>query len=221
MLSLLIYPFDSDNGEGILTDEQIRDEALTLFLTSFDTTSVALAWTWYLLSQNPEVEKEFHDELDRTLQGREATASDVNQLQFTRMVFTESMRIFPPSYVIPRQATEDFSIDQYTIPRGSIVLMSPYLIHHDPRFHSDPESFNPRSWDENSRNKISRFEYFPFSGGPRMCIGEPFAWIQGILALATVGQSWKLRLVPGHPVEVQPLINLRPKNGIQMTVHKR
>jgi len=221
LLSLLLRYQDENEDGGKLTDQQIRDEALTLFLTAFDTTSTALTWTWYLLSQNPKAEDELHEELDRVLQGRVPTAADVPQLQYTRMVFAESMRIYPPSYVIPRQALEDFSIDKYIVPRGTMILMSPYLIHHDSRFHPDPDNFNPHAWDKHSRGHNPKYEYFPFSGGPRTCIGEPFAWMEGILTLATIGQSWRMQLVPDHPVELLQLINLKPKYGMLMKLHRR
>jgi cytochrome P450 len=221
LLSLLLRSQDEDGDEGRMNDQQVRDEAITLFLTAFDTTSTALTWTWYLLSQNPEAEAELHEELDRVLNGRLPTVQDIVQLKYTRMVLGESMRIYPPSYVIPRQALEDFPIDKFIIPRGSIILLSPYLIHHDPRFHPDPEKFDPHTWDEHSHGLNSKYEYFPFSRGPRSCIGEPFAWMQGILVLATIAQSWRIKLVPDHPVELLPLINLRPKYGMMMTLHKR
>jgi len=221
LLSMLMLPYENENTVGGLTDEEIRDEALTLFLTSFDTTSTALTWTWYLLSQNPDSESELHEELNRVLEGRMPSASDIGDLRFTRMVFTESMRMFPPSYVIPRQAREDFFIDKYIIPKGTIVLMSPYLIHHDPRYYQEPEVFNPHNWDEKKRTTISKYEYFPFSSGPRKCIGEPLAWMEGILILATICQSWQAKLVPDHPVELMPLINLRPKHGMVMTLNRR
>ena len=220
LLSLLLRSQD-EAGDGGMSDQQVRDEAMTLFLTAFDTTSTALTWTWYLLSQNPEAEAELHEELDRVLNGRLPTVQDIAQLKFTRMVLGESMRIYPPSYVIPRQALENFQIDKYIIPRDSIILLSPYLIHHDPRFHPDPEIFNPHAWEEHSRSLNSKYEYFPFSRGPRSCIGEPFAWMQGILVLATIAQSWRMKLVPEHRVELLPLINLRPKYGMMMTLHQR
>jgi len=221
LLSLLIRSQDEENDGGKMSDQQVRDEAMTLFLTAFDTTSTALTWTWYLLSQNPEAEAELHEELDRVLNGRLPTVQDIAQLKYTRMIFGESMRIYPPSYVIPRQALEDFPIDKYIVPRGSIILMSPYLIHHDSRFHPDPEKFDPHAWDDHSHGLNSKYEYFPFSRGPRSCIGEPFAWMQGILVLATISQSWRMKLVPDHPVELLPLINLRPKYGMMMTLHRR
>ena len=221
LLSLLIGSQDEESDEGRMSDQQVRDEAITLFLTAFDTTSTALTWTWYLLSQNPEAEAELHEELDRVLNGRLPMVHDIAQLKYTRMVFGESMRLYPPSYVIPRQAVEDFPINKYIVPGGSIILLSPYLIHHDPRFHPNPEKFDPHAWDEHSHSLNSKYEYFPFSRGPRSCIGEPFAWMQGILVLATIAQFWHMKLVPGHPVELLPLINLRPKHGMMMTLHRR
>jgi cytochrome P450 len=221
LLSLLLRPHSEKAGEGGMTNEQVRDEAITLFLTAFDTTSTALTWTWYLLSQNPESEAELHEELELVLKGGLPTADDIGKLHYTRMVFAESLRLYPPSYVIPRQAVEDFPIDKYILPRGTIILMSPYLIHHDSRFHSDPEKFNPHSWEKHSHGQNSKYEYFPFSRGPRSCIGEPFAWMQGMLVLASVAQFWRMKHVPDHPVELLPLINLRPKYGMLMTLQSR
>jgi len=221
LLSLLLQSQDENNNGSGMSDKQVKDEALTLFLTAFDTTSNALNWTWYLLSQNPEAEAALHSELDAVLNGRTPTTQDIAQLKYTRMVFGESMRIFPPSWVLAREALNDFSIDKYVIPGGSLVLMSPYLIHHDARFHDDPEKFNPYAWDKHSRSHNAKYEYFPFGGGPRACIGQSFAWMEGILTLATIGQFWKIRLAPGHPVELLQGINLRPKYGMMMTLHHR
>lgn len=221
LLSLLLSAQNNDvHGKG-MSDKQVRDEALTLFLTAFDTTSNALNWTWYLLSQNPDAEKELHVELEHILQGRIPTVEDIPQLKYTRMVFGEAMRIFPPSWVLARQAINDFQIDRYTIPGGTLILMSPYLIHHDSRFHADPDKFNPYAWDEHSRNQSSKYEYFPFGGGPRACIGQSFAWMEGVLTLATIAQFWQIKLVPEHPVELLQGINLRPKHGMMMTLHQR
>lgn len=221
LLSLLLRAGNEHgNGEG-LTDQNIRDEALTLFLTALDTTSLALNWTWYLLSQNPEAEATLHEELDRVLQGRIPTAEDFPQLKYTRMVLGESMRMYPPIYVISRQAVNDFSVGPYTVPGGTIVLVSPYLIHHDPRFRPDPEQFNPVAWENHANGLSSKYEYFPFSRGPRSCIGESYAWMEGVLVLATIAQSWRLRMAPDHPVELLPLLNLRPKYGMMMTLQRR
>lgn len=220
LLSLLLQAQD-DTEDGGMSDLEIRDEALTLFLTAFDTTSLALTWTWYLLSQNPEMEAELHEELDRVLQGRMPTLEDYAQLKFTRMVFEESMRLYPPIYLISRQAVEDFSIGDYIVPKDTIVLLSPYLIHHDPRFHADPEQFNPHAWADRPRSQQSRYEYFPFSVGPRSCIGQHYAWLEGVMVLASIAQFWRLELAPDHPVEIAQLLNLRPKYGMKMQLKRR
>jgi cytochrome P450 len=221
LLSLLLSSQDEKGEEGVMNDQQVRDEAITLFLTAFDPSSTALTWTWYLLSQHPEAEAELHEEVDRVLNGRVPTVEDIPQLKYTRMVFGESMRLYPPSYIIPRQAVEDFTIDQYIIPGGTIILMSPYLIHHDSRFHPDPEKFNPHAWDIHSLGQHSKYEYFPFGGGPRSCIGEHFAWMQAIMVIASIAQLWRLKLISDHPVELLQRINLRPKHKMMMTLHRR
>lgn len=221
LTSLLLHAQDEKGAGAGMTDQEVRDEAITLLLTAFDTTSTALTWTWYLLSQNPDAEAELHEEIDRVLNGRIPTADDIPQLKYTRMVFGESMRVYPPSYIIPRQALEDFQIGNYIVPGGSIILMSPYLIHHDSRFHPDPEKFNPHAWDQHSNGTHSKYEYFPFSGGPRACIGEPFAWMQAILVLASIARFWRIKPTTDHPVELLQRINLRPKNGIIMTLYRR
>lgn len=221
LLSLLLRAQVQETESGRMSDLQVRDEALTLFLTAFDPSSTALTWTWYLLSQNPGVEAELHKEVDEVLNGRLPTLEDIPRLKFTKMVFGESMRLYPPSYIIPRQAIEDFRLGPYLVPGGTIVLMSPYLIHHDVRFHSDPETFNPHAWDTHAQDHHHKYEYFPFGGGPRSCIGEHFAWMQAVLVIATIAQSWQAKLVPGHPVEFLQRINLRPKYNMMMTLHRR
>jgi cytochrome P450 len=217
LLSLLL----KEQEEGEMSDRQIRDEALTLFLTGFDTTSLALTWTWYLISQHPQVEAELHEELDRVLQGRLPTLEDYPNLKFTRMVFAESMRLYPPIYIIARQAVEAFTIGEYEVPKKTIVLASPYLIHHDSRFHSNPEVFNPHNWDDRPGIQHPRYEYFPFSEGPRSCIGQHYAWLEGVMVLASIAQFWKVKMVPDHPVEIAQLLNLRPKYGMKMEVYRR
>ena len=218
LLSLLLQ---SQAEEGGMSDQQIRDEALTLFLTAFDTTSLALTWTWYLLAQHPEIEAKLHEELDQVLGGRMPTMEDYPQLKYTRMVVGESMRLYPPIYIISRQAIDDFSVGDYIVPAGTIVLVSPYLIHRDARFHPEPEQFNPEAWNERSGGQQSRYEYFPFSVGPRSCIGQHYAWLEGVLVLASIAQSWRIKMVPDYKVEIAQLLNLRPKNGMMMQVNRR
>lgn len=221
LLSLLLQAQNEKVDGAGMSDKQIRDEALTLFLTAFDTTSIALTWTFYLLSQHPEIDTELHKELKSVLNGRIPTADDLNRLKYTRMILEESMRLYPPIYIIAREAVDDFTIDKYVLPRSTLLLMSPYLVHHDPRFHADPEKFNPHTWDSLSYNENAKYQYFPFGAGPRSCIGQHFAWMEGTLVLASIAQSWRLELVPNHPVKLQQRINLRPKYGMLMKLNRR
>jgi cytochrome P450 len=219
LLSMLLLAQD-DEGSGGMSDEQVRDEALTLFLAGHETTADALTWTWYLLSQNPQAEAEFHAELDRVLAGRLPSFDDLPQLRYTERVFAEALRLYPPAWGIGRRALEDFQVGDFLIPARSVVLMSPYVVHRDPRWFSDPLAFRPERWltDDSSRPK---FAYFPFGGGARVCIGERFAWMEGTLLLAAIGQRWRLRLEPGHRVETHARITLRPKHGMRMIAEPR
>jgi cytochrome P450 len=219
LLSMLLLAQD-DEGSGGMSDEQVRDEALTLFLAGHETTADALTWTWYLLSQNPQAEAEFHAELDRVLAGRLPSFDDLPQLRYTERVFAEALRLYPPAWGIGRRALEDFQVGDFLIPARSVVLMSPYVVHRDPRWFSDPLAFRPERWltDDSSRPK---FAYFPFGGGARVCIGERFAWMEGTLLLAAIGQRWRLRLEPGHRVEKHARITLRPKHGMRMLAERR
>ncbi|MGH2529219.1 MAG: cytochrome P450 [Actinomycetota bacterium] len=218
LLSLLIRA--QEDGAG-MTDRQVRDEAMTLFLAGHETTSTALTWTWYLLSQHPEAERKLHAELDDVLGGRAPAAPDVPRLRYTEMVISESMRVLPPAWAIGRRALADHEVGGYEIPRGAVVIVSPYLVHHDPRWYEDPEAFVPERWAEGQGEKPPRHAYFPFGAGSRMCIGEPFARLEAILVLAAIAQRWRLRLAPGHPVELQPVITLRPRHGMLMQVNRR
>jgi cytochrome P450 len=219
LLSMLLLACD-DEGSGGMSDTQVRDEALTLFLAGHETTADALTWAWYLLSQNPQAESEFHAELDRVLDGRLPSFADLPQLRYTESVFAEALRLYPPAWGIGRRALEDFQVGDFLIPARSVVLMSPYVVHRDPRWFSDPLAFRPERWltDDSSRPK---FAYFPFGGGARVCIGERFAWMEGTLLLAAIGQRWRLRLEPGHRVEKHARITLRPKHGMRMLAERR
>ena len=219
LLSMLLLASD-DEGSGGMSDEQVRDEALTLFLAGHETTADALTWTWYLLSQNPEAEAAFHAELDRVLAGRLPSFEDLPQLRYTESVFAEALRLYPPAWGIGRRALEDFPVGDFVIPARSVVLMSPYVVHRDPRWFPDPLAFRPERWlvEDPSRPK---FAYFPFGGGARVCIGERFAWMEGTLLLAAIGQRWRLRLEPGHRVETHARITLRPKHGMWMIAESR
>jgi cytochrome P450 len=213
---------DAGDGGGGLDDREVRDEALTLLLAGHETTAVALSWTWYLLSQNPDAEAALHAELDRELAGRAATAADLERLPVTRATFLESMRLYPPAWTVGRRALEDCEIAGHRIPARAGVYMCQYLVHRDPRFFPRPEVFDPGRWlDPQAVAALPRFAYFPFGGGARRCIGDGFAELEGVLALATLAARWRLRLVPGHPVAMEPLITLRPRYGIRMTLEQR
>jgi cytochrome P450 len=220
LLSMLLLAQDeSDNAQ--MTDKQVRDEALTLLIAGHETTANALTWTWYLLSQNPEVEARMHAEIDSALGGKSPGFDDVPSLPYTSGVFAESLRLYPPAWAIGRRAREDYSIGGYAIPAKSILLMSPWVVHRDPRWWPEPERFNPDRWQPDEVATRPKFAYFPFGGGARVCIGERFAWAEGVLVLATIAQRWKMRLVPGHPVETRAVITLRPKYGMKMTLEPR
>jgi cytochrome P450 len=221
LLSMLLLAQDTEGDGGEMTDEQLRDEVMTIFLAGHETTANALTWTWYLLSQNPEAEARLHAEIDRVLEGRLPTFEDVAQLKYTEMVLAESMRLFPPAWAIGRLALEEIEIGGYVVPRKSLVLMSQYVMHHDPRYFAEPLRFDPERWTPEARESRPQFSYFPFGGGPRRCIGEGFAWMEGILLIATIAQQWQMRLAPNHPVALKPVITLRPKHGMRMTVISR
>jgi cytochrome P450 len=221
LLSMLLLAQDTEGDGGTMTDLQLRDELMTIFLAGHETTANALTWTWYLLSQNPEAEARLHEELDRLLAGRLPTFEDVAQLKYTEMVLTESMRLYPPAWAIGRLATNESEIGGYVVPKKALVLMSQYVMHRDPRYFTEPERFDPERWTTEARESRPQFSYFPFGGGPRRCIGEGFAWMEGILLLATLAQHWQMRLVANHPVALRPVITLRPKYGMRMTVTRR
>jgi len=222
LLSMLLLAQDEEGDGKGMTDKQVRDEALTIFLAGHETTANALTWTWYLLSQHPEIESRLHEELERVLVGKRLpTFEDVPSLRYTEMVFAEAMRLYPPAWAIGRLAIADHKIGGYVIPAGSLVLLSQYVMHRDERFYPEPEHFDPTRWTPEAREARPTYSYFPFGGGPRRCIGEGFAWMEGILLIAALARNWKMRLVPGHPVELRPVITLRPKHGMRMTVGNR
>jgi cytochrome P450 len=221
LLSMLLLAQDEEGDGSGMTDQQLRDEVLTLLLAGHETTANALTWTWYLLSQHPAAEAQLHTELDTVLAGRLPTVDDLLQLRYTRMVLAESMRLYPPAWIIGRRAVQDYEVGGYVIPARSIVIVCPYLMHRDPRYYPEPEVFDPQRWAPEAEAARPKFAYFPFGGGARQCIGEGFAWMEGTLLIATLAQQWQMRLVPGHPVALRPLITLRPKHGMRMVLHTR
>jgi cytochrome P450 len=221
LLSMLLAARDEEGDGGQMTDLQVRDEVMTLFLAGHETTANAMTWTWYLLSQHPDVEAKLHAELDAVLEGRPPTVEDVPRLRYTEMVLAESMRLYPPAWAIGRLALKDQDIGGYTIPAKALVLLSPYVTHRDARYFPDPVRFDPERWTPEARESRPQFAYYPFGGGPRRCIGEGFAWMEGILLISALARNWRMRLVPDHKVETMAVITLRPKHGMRMTVEKR
>ena len=214
LLSMLLLAQDEEGDGGGMTDLQVRDEAMTLFLAGHETTSNALSWSWYLLSRNPDAERAMHEEIDRVCGDRLPSPADVPRLPFTEMVLAESMRIYPPAYLIGRMALEDVTIGEWRVPRGSIVIVAEIVTHRDARWFPDPLRFDPSRFTPEAKAARPKFAYFPFGGGPRICIGEGFAWMEGVLLLATIAQQWRFTGAPD--VEPLPLITLRPKGGIRM-----
>ncbi|MEP6849370.1 MAG: cytochrome P450 [Acidobacteriota bacterium] len=221
LLSMLLAARDEETGDA-MTDEQIRDEALTLFLAGHETTANAMTWTWYLLSQNPEMEARLHAELDSVIGSRVPAMDDLPNLKFTEAVIAESMRLFPPAWAIGRLSTQEHILGDYHLPKSSLVLISPYITHRDGRFWENPDEFQPERWQTLSVKEAGqRNIYLPFGGGTRRCIGEGFAWTEGILLLTTLARKWKLRMVPEQKIGLQPMITLRPKFGMRMQISAR
>jgi cytochrome P450 len=212
-----------------MSDKQVRDEVMTIFIAGHETTSNALTWTFYLISQYPDVERKLHDELELVLgnnssnnaRNRIPTADDIPKLQYTERVLRESMRLYPPVWTMGRYVENDYSVGEYTIPAGSSILMSQYVMHHDPRYYEKPEEFNPNRWTDDFKAHLPRFSYFPFGGGIRGCIGESFAWMEGILIIATIAQEWSMRLVPSQRIKLDPAITLRSRYGMKMKLLQR
>jgi len=222
------YFSTSKNNEGVNiarnNRQQLRDNVMTIFLAGHETVANALRWTFYLLSQNPKEEKMLHNEVDSVFHDEDNVASvakDISKLEYTQRVFAESMRLYPPAWAIGRQAIKDCKIGGYVIPAGSSILMSQYLMHHDFRYFPQPERFDPERWSPQEKAKRPRFSYFPFGGGVRSCIGETFAWTEGILVIATIARRWKMQVMRGDPLILQPLVTLRPKHGMQMRLIER
>lgn len=220
------------NSSGIMSDHQVRDEVMTIFIAGHETTANALTWTFYLLSQNPDVERRLHEELDSVLSSsnnirinndgaRTVSTDDIPKLQYTEKVFRESMRLYPPVWTIGRYVENDYPVGEYNIGVGSSILMSQYVMHHDPRYYEEPDQFNPDRWTDEFKTHLPRFSYFPFGGGIRGCIGESFAWMEGILVIAMLARKWEMRKVPSQRVKLDPAITLRPKYGMKMRLKLR
>jgi cytochrome P450 len=219
LLSMLLRA-QAEGGES-MTDKQLRDEAMTLFLAGHETTALALSWTFYLLSQYPEAETRLVSELQEVLRGRAPEVGDIRRLEYTEMVVMEAMRLYPPAWAIGREAIRDVEIGGYHLPKGTIVLMSQWVMHRDPRYFDDPTRFRPERWAGDFGKRLPKFAYFPFGGGPRHCIGSSFAMMEAVLLTASIAQRYRMELVPGQRITPQPSITLRPVEGIEMALRRR
>jgi cytochrome P450 len=219
LLSMLLAAQDEDGSR--MTDKQLRDEAITLFLAGHETTANTLSWTWWLLAQNPAVEAKLHAELRSVLAGRAPSLDDLPKLVYTNHIITESMRLYPPAWGTARTAIEDHEIAGYAVPKGSGVSFAQWTVHRDARWYDAPEEFRPERWEGDLLKRLPRFAYFPFGGGPRQCIGNAFALMEAALILATIAQQYRFRLVEGHPVVPLASITLRPRHGIRVVMESR
>ncbi len=220
LLSLLLMVRDEIDGTQ-MTNQQVRDEAMTLFLAGHETTALALTWTWFLLSQHPEVEAKLQEELKTVLSGRTPTVADIPRLRYTEQVVSESMRLYPPLWGLSRVALNDCELGGYQVKAGTTVFLFQWVIHRDSRFFDNPEIFNPDRWADNLKKRLPTFAYFPFGGGPRVCIGKAFAQMEAVLLLATIAQKFHLILPPDQNVVPQPSLSLRPKDGLKMLLKKQ
>ncbi len=219
------------HNETIMDDQQIRDNVVTMIIAGHETTANALTWTYYLISQNPQIEKKMIEEIDLVVsyngENKDDKAvktpkvKDLSKLKYVEKVLRESLRMYPPVWSIGRVVEDDYLIGKYTIPKGSSIIMSQYVMHHDSRFYDNPNEFNPDRWTDEFKRSLPRFSYFPFGGGIRGCIGEPFSWQEGILLMATISSNWTVSIAPNQKIKPNPGITLNPKNGIKMKLALR
>ena len=219
LLSMLLEAHDDDGSQ--MSDKQLRDEVMTLFLAGHETTALTLSWAWYLLARNPESERKFHEELDDVLGDRLPTMDDLPRLKFCEKIARESMRLYPPAYGLGREAIDECEVGGFRMPRKTQVFMFQWVTQRDPRFFEEPHEFQPQRWTEEFSNSLPKYAYFPFGGGPRFCIGNAFAMMEIILVLATIGQRFRLKLAPDQTVTILPAMSLRPRDGIRMNPEPR
>lgn len=219
LLSMLLHAQDEDGSR--MTDEQLRDEVVTLFLAGHETTAVSLVWTWHLLSDHPEVVQRLEAELDQISGDRMPLLEDLPRLTYTEMIIRESMRLYPPAWRVGREALEECEVGGYLIPKGAQVVMSQWLMHRDERYFDAPLEFRPERWEGDLAKRLPKFAYFPFGGGPRRCIGDSFAMMEATLLLASIAREYRLHRVPDQTVALWPSITLRPKHGLKMTLERR
>jgi len=219
LLSLLMSAMHDDGSQ--MTERQVRDESMTLFVAGHETTALSLAWTWYLLGENPAAEARLHEELRSTLAGRPADVSDLEKLPYLNAVIHESLRLYPPAYMMARMSVEPVQLGGYEIPPRTTLLASQWVMHRHPRFFEQPDRFMPERWLDGLEHRLPPGAYFPFGDGPRRCIGQGFAQLETALVIAAIAQKFSFRLKKGFPVVPEPLVTLRPKYGIDMTIESR
>lgn len=221
LLSMLLEARDEESGQG-MTDKQLRDELVTLFLAGHETTAISLAWTFHLLAQNPEAEAKLHAEVDQVLGDKAApTFDDLERLPYARMVAEEAMRLYPPAYVFSRRAIADDQLGPWRMPAGAHIIISPYALHRRPDYWSDPDAFKPERFAPDAPNDRPKHAYLPFGGGPRICIGNSFAMMEHAIVLAAATHHWRLESTAGHVVRTEPRITLRPRGGLPMRTMRR
>jgi cytochrome P450 len=221
LLSMLLHATDTEGDGTGMSDQQLRDEAITLFIAGHETTANALTWTWLLLARNPDVERALHDEVDQVLGDRLPTMDDLPQLTMTRAIVAESMRLYPPAYIVGRRSMEPYSVGGFEFPARTIFLCPQFLVHRDPRWWPEPDRFNPARWlDAAATAARPKMAYFPFGAGTRICVGEQFAWMEAMLVLATLARRWRVR-VDGPDPALEPIITLRPKDGLPARLERR
>ena len=219
LLSMLLHAQDEDGSR--MTDRQLRDETITLFLAGHETTASTLSWTWWLLAQNPAVEAKLHAELDAILGDRAPALDDLPKLAYAGHVITESLRLYPAAWGLARLVVEDHEIAGYPVTKGMGVAMAQWVVHRDARWYDAPEEFRPERWNDDLLKRLPRFAYFPFGGGARQCIGNTFALMEATLILATIARKFRLRLVANHPVVPLASITLRPRHGVRVSLESR
>jgi cytochrome P450 len=219
LLSMLLAAQDEDGGR--MTDKQLRDELMTIFLAGHETTALTLTWAWYLLAQNPEAEARLAAELDEVLGDRAPTVGDLPRLRYADWVVKESMRLYPPAWTVGRECVRECEVGGFRVKQGMQVFGFQWVIQRDPRWFTDPLAFRPERWGEESISRLPKYAYFPFGGGPRLCIGNYFATMEAVLILATIARRFRLRLAHGREVEVFPALSLRPKHGLKVKLEAR
>jgi len=223
LLSMLLEAVDTEDSTGRMSDQQVHDECLTIMLAGHETTANALSFALWLMAKHPEMQTRVHDEAREVLGDRAATADDYARLPYATQLFSETLRLYPPVWVIARTCVQPYEIAGYAIPKGAILVASQFVIHRDPRFYSDPLRFDPERFAKDGAKSRPRFAFFPFAAGSRQCIGEGLAWMEGVLSLATIVRDWRLTASQGagREIALNPAISLRPKFGVPLVVERR